>query len=301
MLVAIYRCHSVAHDDLLALTDGEVMAGNIRTPGESVSGRLLRVLDCFDPGHTELSLTQIVQRSGLPTSTARRLIAELVAWGGLERLVDNRYRIGLQLWRVGILAPQQRGLREAALPLMHDLCRATKQTVQLVVLDGDEALCVEKVTTQGAVANITEVGGRLPLHATAVGKCLLALTPRELFESLAARGFDRITRHTIVQPGLLLNMLKQTRKAGVAYSREEMTIGAASAAAAIVGPGGILVGALGVIVKSNSNVEHLASAVLTAAHAIARTSGRDPSSPMATEWPGMLDSATISSRVEAPR
>lgn len=259
------------------------MAGNIGTAGESVSGRLLRVLDCFDPGHTELNLTQIAQRSGLPTSTARRLIAELVAWGGLERMVDNRYRIGMQLWRTGILAPQQRGLRDAAAPLMHDLCKATRQTVQLVVLDGDEALCVEKVTTAGAVANRTEVGGRLPLHATAVGKCLLAYSPRELFATLAERGFARITAHTIVQPGLLLNTLKETRKSGTAYSLEEMTVGAASAAAAIVGHGGILLGALGIIVRPHSNVEHLAPAVLTAAHAIARTSAPPETSMPATQ------------------
>ena len=247
------------------------MAGNIAAPGESVSGRLFRVLDCFDPLHTELSLTRIAERSGLPTSTARRLITELVGWGGLERLVDGRYRVGIQLWRIGILAPQQRGLREAASPLMHDLCKATKETVQLAVLDGDEALCVEKVTTRSAVVNVTEVGGRLPLHATAVGKCLLAHSPTGVFERLAQRGFARLTARPVPQPRLLRAALRETRRTGVAYSREEMTIGAASVAAPIIAPGGVLLGALGVVVHATSRVEHLAPAVLTASLAIART------------------------------
>lgn len=251
------------------------MAGNIKAPGESVSGRLLRILACYDPLHTELSLTQLAERSGLPTSTARRLIAELVAWGGLERLVDGRYRIGIRLWQIGILAPQQRGLREAASPLMHDLCKATKETVQLAVLDGDEALCVEKVTTKSAVVNRTEVGGRLPLHATAVGKCLLAHSPSSLFDRLAEHGFARVTPRTIQQPGMLLNALREIRRTGVAYAREEMTTGAASVAAPIIAPGGVLLGALGVVVHATNRVEHLAPAVLTASLAIGRTGTAD--------------------------
>lgn len=249
------------------------MAGNLTTPGESVAGRLLRLLDTFDPAHTELTLTQIAQRSGLPLSTVRRLIAELVAWGGLERLVDSRYRIGIQLWRIGILAPQQRGLREAASPLMHDLCKATKQTVQLTVLDGDEALCVDKVTTKAAVANATELGGRLPLHATAVGKCLLAFSPKDLFERVTAQGLQRVTPRTIEHPAVLLNVLREVRRSRVGYAREEMSIGASSVAAPIIAPGGVLLGSIGVVVHATTAVEHLAPAVLTASLAIGRTAG----------------------------
>ncbi|GGJ58098.1 helix-turn-helix domain-containing protein [Streptomyces brasiliensis] len=78
------------------------MAGNSASPGQSVSGRLLAVLDCFDVAHPALTLTEITTRADLSLSTARRLIGELVAWGGLERLPDGRhFRIGIRLWRVG--------------------------------------------------------------------------------------------------------------------------------------------------------------------------------------------------------
>ncbi|OLT23152.1 IclR family transcriptional regulator [Pseudonocardia sp. CNS-139] len=246
------------------------MAGNTGVAGSSVSSRLLAILDCFDPAHTELTLTEIAARSGLPLSTARRLIVELTNWNGLERLVDNRYRIGINLWRIGVLAPRQRDLREAALPLMHDLCAATGETVQVVVLDGLEALCVEKVAAETAVRTATEVGGRLPLNATAVGKCLLAFSPRDLLLHVLEAGLQRQTGYTIVQPGRLTRQLRQVRSSGVAYSHEEMTLGAVSVAAPILS-GGILKGAIGIVVRAPGRVDSLAAAVKTASLSIGRT------------------------------
>lgn len=153
------------------------MAGNTSVPGATVGSRLLAVLDCFDVDHRELTLTEIAQRADLPLSTARRLITELTEWGGLERLSSGGYRIGVRLWQVGSLAPQARNLREAALPHMHDLFEATRENVQLAVLDGLEALCLEKITGTKSVPTVTHVGGRLPLHTTGVGKVLLAFSP----------------------------------------------------------------------------------------------------------------------------
>lgn len=246
------------------------MAGNVNTPGASVASRIFAVLDCFDLAHTELSLTQVSERSDLPLSTTRRLIAELVEWGALERLVDNRYRVGLRLWQIGVLAPQQRGLREAAAPLLHDLRTATGETAQLVVLDGTEALCVDKASAATAVTNLTQVGGRLPLHATAVGKCLLAHSPRQLVVDLVDSGLSRRTSYTITQPGRLINELREVRRTGIALSQEEMSIGAVSVAAPILAPGGVLRGAIGIVAHSTSRIDHLGPAVRTAALAISR-------------------------------
>ncbi|MET0315754.1 MAG: IclR family transcriptional regulator, partial [Rhodococcus fascians] len=218
----------------------------------------------------ELTMSEISSKTGLPTTTTRRLLAELTDWGGLDRLVDNRYRIGVRLWEIGALAPQQRGLREAALPLMHDLWAATHENVQLVVLDDCEALCIEKISARTAVANRTEVGGRLPLHATAVGKCLLANSPRDLLVEVIDRGLTRQTQYTITEPGRLVAALRDVRRTGVALAREEMTLGVVSAASPIVGRGGALIGALGVVAHSSSQLSRLGPAVQTAALSISR-------------------------------
>lgn len=247
------------------------MAGNLTTPGASVASRLFAVLDTFGHDTPEQSLSEVAASCGLPVSTTKRLLNELTIWGGVERMVDNRYRIGMRLWEIGIMAARPRNLRDAATPLMHDLCSATKETAQLVVLDGMEALCVEKTSAAVAVPNRTEVGGRLPLHATAVGKCLLAHSPRSLLERCVDVGLIRLTPHTIIQPGRLVAELKEARRTGCAYSKEEMTLGAASVAAPIVGPGGVLRGALGIVVRSNKRLDALTPAVKTAALSISRT------------------------------
>ncbi|WP_191242681.1 IclR family transcriptional regulator [Amycolatopsis deserti] len=247
------------------------MAGRTNSPGETVSRRLLTVLDCFDVAHPALTLTEIAKRSGLPISTARRLITELRDWGGLERLADGRYRIGMRLWTIGTLAPQQRGLREAALPYMHDLFQATQENIQLTVLEGHQALCIEKISSTKAVPTLTQVGGRLPLHATGIGKCILAFSGKELLKSLAEAGLPRMTPHTITQPGRLATALAEVRKTGVAYSYQEMTLGAVSVAAPILALDGRVRGALGIVAHSRAAVERLAPAVRTAALGIARS------------------------------
>ena len=246
------------------------MAGNTSSPGASVVERVLAILACFDVSRTELTLTEIARQSDLPLSTARRLLAQLTDWGALERMVDNRYRVGMRLWHIGILAPRQRGLRDAAMPMLSDLYAATDETVQLVVLQGHEALCVEKVFGPNSAPTATEVGGRLPLHTTAVGKCMMAHSPRRLVDEIIAGGLTRLTPYSIQQPARLIEELKRTRQDGVAYSHEEMTIGAASVAAPILGSGGVLLGAVGIVVRSTTRVDTLAAAVRTAARTIAR-------------------------------
>jgi DNA-binding IclR family transcriptional regulator len=76
----------------------------------------------------------------------------------------------LRLWEIGSLAPRTTSLRDITTPFMQDLYEATHENVQLAVLDGREALYLEKITGRRSVGAKTRRGGRLPLHATAVGK-----------------------------------------------------------------------------------------------------------------------------------
>jgi DNA-binding IclR family transcriptional regulator len=246
------------------------MAGNTAVPGASLVGRVMAVLNCFGVGRTELTLTQIATRSGLPLSTVRRVTMELESGGYLERLVNKRYRVGIRLWEIGSIAPQQRGLREAAQPGMHDLYAATQENVQLVVVEGNEALCIEKISGSAATPTMTEVGGRLQLHATAVGKCLLAFSGTGLVRAVTEAGLSPHTEYTITEPARLARTLREVRRTGLAYSREEMTIGAVSVAAPVIGPGGVLRGALGVVVKASATLDRLTPAVRTAALGIGR-------------------------------
>ncbi len=189
--------------------------GSTRWQGRSVISKVVSLLDAFSPDAPEMSLGELARVTGLPVSTTYRLASELVAWGGLERAEGGTgYRVGMRMWELGALAPRSAGLREVALPYMQDLYEATRENVHLAVLDGQEALYVDTIAGRAAVAVRSRRGGRLPLHATGVGKVLLAHAPPELLRELVDTGLRRYTPHTVVAPGHLRRALGEVRRTG---------------------------------------------------------------------------------------
>lgn len=248
------------------------MAGNsTQWRGRSVASKVVTVLDAFSTSAPELSLNELARRTGLPLSTTYRLASELVDWGGLERADGAGYRIGMRLWEIGSLAPRGETVRDVALPFMQDLYQATQENVHLAVLNGHEALYVEKITGRSSVAVKSRRGGRLPLHATGVGKVLLAYSPPEFVGELVAAGLKRYTPYTIVAPGPLRRALGEVRRTGVAFAREELTLGSTSVASPLFGARGSVVAALAVVLRSTkADLRRLAPAVRTAAISVSR-------------------------------
>lgn len=235
------------------------MAGNTTDPGRSVVSRVLAILDAFDVEHPRLSLSDIARRAGLSLPTTHRLVGEIAAWRGLERDDDGRYRVGLRLWEVGLLGPLHTRLREVAMPFLQSLYETTRENVHLAVRDGFDALYVEKLSGHRSVPIISRIGGRLPMHATGVGKALLAWSDEDLVDQVLCRPLERPTPYTITEPGRLRQELAATRRAGFAVTREEMTLGSCSVAVPIFGEPrrdgiGEVEAAVGIVVHT-ANVE----------------------------------------------
>jgi DNA-binding IclR family transcriptional regulator len=233
-----------------------------------VASRVLDVLAAFDG--TDLTLTAIARRTGIPLTTAHRIVGELAARGALERADDGRYRIGLRLWEVGALAPRGLGLRERAMPFLEDLVEVTRQNAQLAVLDGRDAVYVERLSGRGAVNVITRVGGRLPLHATGVGLVLLAHAGVELQEEVLAGPLRRYTDKTVCRPDELRRMLADVRRTGVAVSDGQIELVALSIAAPVRGARGKVVAAVSVVVPAGSDAPTHVPVVRAAARGISR-------------------------------
>ncbi len=224
------------------------MAGNLSTPGASVTSRALALLGAFDERHRRLTLTELSERAELPMPTTHRLVGELVAWGALARTSTGDYVVGRRLWDLGLLAPVQTGLRQLASPYLHDLYGATLATVHLAVRDGTEVLYLDRLSGHASVPIVSTVGSRLPMHATGVGKVLLAHAPPEVQLAVLA-DLPRITPYTITQPGLLRRQLARVRREDFAVTVEEMSLGGCSVAVPIRrGPD--VVAALGMVVPS---------------------------------------------------
>ncbi|MFF6790229.1 IclR family transcriptional regulator C-terminal domain-containing protein [Streptomyces filamentosus] len=170
---------------------------------------------------------------------------ELVAWGGLERGADGRYRLGLRLRVLGAAAPCPRGLLDAAL-------RALGART-----GGHADLAVRSAPPSGGVLRLVS-GERPPPHATAYGQVLPAAPPVER---------PRFTRHTVVAPGAPAGRPARVRAAGPAVCAEEFRLGEVSVAAPVRGPAGT-VAALGVTVPTGVPLDRVAAAVREAARRV---------------------------------
>jgi DNA-binding IclR family transcriptional regulator len=158
------------------------------------------------------------------------------------------------------------------MPVMEDLHAATQQHVQLAVLDGTDALVVERISTPRAVPVVSGVGGRLPLHASAVGQMLLAHAGEELFGEVVRHGLTGFTPKTITDPAALRGALAECRRTGVAVVREEMSPDAYSVAAPITDSKGRVIAALSVV-GADARTHLLMPAVVLAGRGISRARG----------------------------
>ncbi|UOY02349.1 IclR family transcriptional regulator [Blastococcus sp. PRF04-17] len=216
--------------------------------GQSVTSRVLRILEAFESAPSSLSLTEIAQSADLPLPTAYRLVRELTQWGALQKNAGGRYQVGLRLWEVAQHGGRQ--LRDAARPYLQDLFSLTQETSHLAVRKGREALYVDRVYSSKRVPRASRVGGRLPLHATAVGKVLLAYEERWMWDAYVTAPLEAPTVRTHVQPARLLEELERIREQGYATTFEEVRPGACSIAVPVLDRAGVAVAALGLSVLS---------------------------------------------------
>lgn len=158
------------------------------------------------------------------------------------------------------------------MPMMEDLHAATRQHVQLAVLDGTDALVVELISTARAVPVVSQVGGRLPLHASAVGQVLLAHADEDLFSDVVRDGLARFTPSTVTDPAALRLALAECRRTGVAVVHEEMSPDAHSVAAPVTDAKGRVVAAVSVV-GHDARTHLLVPAVVLAGRGISRGLG----------------------------
>lgn len=216
----------------------------------SVTSRALALLGTFDSEHSVQGLSAMARRAGLPVATAHRLAGELVAWGGLEK-VHGEYRVGQRIWRLGLLAPAQQNIAEVAAPFMQDVLFVTHNVVNLFILDGQEVLLVERMSGTGAGQPFRRVGARLPLHASAAGKIMLAFGSNELFTA-AAQHLVPHTPRTITNPAALASEIERVRAVGYATTEEETGPDNYGLAVPVFLPNKQVVAALGIVTRGRA-------------------------------------------------
>ena len=139
-----------------------------------VIDRVAQLLDAIASYDKPVSLKQLAQDSGLHPSTTFRILASLHHHGFIDRDGVGHYQVGVRLLQLGSRVQGRLDMRRDALPIMRWLSEEIKETVNLIVREGDQVVYVERVTPHRMMRVEQTIGGHMPLHVTAVGKLFLA-------------------------------------------------------------------------------------------------------------------------------
>jgi len=238
------------------------------TDAVSVLDRMTAIFEAFDENDRGLRISELAVRADLPKSTVSRLVSTLVRQHYLER--DGQViHLGLRLFELGQLAREPRELRGTALPVISDLRNTTGETVSLAIPDGHDMVCI--ATMRGRTsAGLTRIGGRVPAHATALGKTMLAFSEEIDVEALLSSALPARTPQTVVDPARLRRQLADIRRHGVATEVGEFAADVSSVASPVFSPSGTLLAALSVSGPSDG-FDHARSAPAVRAAALALT------------------------------
>jgi DNA-binding IclR family transcriptional regulator len=200
-----------------------------------VVARAAQILRALEGEAAGLSLGQIAQRVGLARSTVQRIVASLEA----ERLLiaaspNGRVRLGPGLIRLA--ASLRSDFVTIARPYITELSQELGETVDLAAVRGDHLVFIDQVTGSHRLRAVSAVGETFPLYCTANGKAYLSHLDEQAIEALIGRRYEARTPNTLTKLGVLITDIRAARKAGVAYDREEHTLGISAAGVAFNDP-----------------------------------------------------------------
>jgi DNA-binding IclR family transcriptional regulator len=246
--------------------------------------RSIRILKALAAGPGRLGVSELSDRLGLAKGTVHGLLRTLQEHGLVEQHADSdKYQLGPQLLQLSNRYLDLSELRSRSLAWSELLASRAEEAVRVGVPHDGGVLVVHHVFRPDATLQILEVGAVLPLHATALGKAVLAYLDDETRSDLLADGLPRLTGHTHATHAALRRELTKVREQGYAVEREEAVLGEVGLAAPIFDRRGEPVGAIGVAgprerVLRRGREQPVAAAVIEAARGISRDLG-------APRWP----------------
>jgi len=197
--------------------------------------RALTLLERLSEAPGGVNLTDLSLQLGMPAATVHRLLSTFEELDFIEQDAElGLWFVGLKAFTVGNAFLNRRDFVASARPHMHHLVEQCGETVNLGVIDQGEVVFISQVESQEVMRMIVRLGSRSPIHASGVGKALLANMPEQRVANiLQRRGLARFTDHTIDNPSALRAELEQVRQQGYALDDEEHAVGLRCVAAPI--------------------------------------------------------------------
>jgi DNA-binding IclR family transcriptional regulator len=245
--------------------------------------RATAILKALASGPRRLGVSELAERLGLARPTVHGLLQTLQAHGFVEQdRHSDKYQLGPGLLQLGYSYLDLNELRARSIGYADRLAARAGAAVRVGVMHGSNVVVVHHVFRPDAAFGVLEVGLQLPLHASSLGKAILAFSPEQVVEDLLSDPLPKLTKRTLEAAGLRRELLT-IRDQGVATERDEAVLGESSAAAPIFDHGGHAVGAIGVVdaterIFPRGLAKGLVAAVGEAARGVSRELG-------APRWP----------------
>ena len=210
--------------------------------------RAVRLIRHVAEGNPVLNMSETAKTLKINRTTLLRLLHTLELEGFVERRPNGAgFQMGLSLIEVGARAVFSQDLVQVAVPVLTRLAETLQLSAHLGILDGADVLYLVRRTPNTPLASNIRVGSRLPAHATAMGRMLLAyLTPIELEALYAGKELPRFSEHTPSTLPALRRKAQADRIAGIAWSEAHFEPGIASAAVPVFDFAATPVGAINV-------------------------------------------------------
>lgn len=272
---AIHAATAPGDEEAVGSTDGALA-------GAQVVDRVIDILEVFPRLGPDLGVSDISRALGLKKATAHRLLAALRRRGIVAQdPVTRRYRLGMKLWELGSMATSQVDWVDRVKPHLQELTDRAGETTHLAVLSDGQVLYVEKVESSRSLRMPSQVGRRLPVHCTGVGKALAAFLPDEVLRGLMLRrGMPRFTTNTITDVETLAHELAEVRRRGYAIDNEEIEEGLVCIAAPVRDHTTHVVAAVSIAGPSSrlrpETIDGMGRHVVNAAHGMSATLGCPP-------------------------
>jgi DNA-binding IclR family transcriptional regulator len=245
--------------------------------------RATAILKALASGPRRLGVSELADRLGLARPTVHGLLQTLQSHGFVEQdRHSDKYQLGPGLLQLGYSYLDLNELRARSIGYADRLAARVGAAVRVGVMHGSNVVVVHHVFRPDAAFGVLEVGLQLPLHASSLGKAMLAFSPDQVVEDLLSDTLPRLTKRTL-EATALRQELKAIRDQGVATERDEAVLGESSAASPIFDHGGNAVGAIGVVdaterIFPRGLARGVAAAVGEAARGVSRELG-------APRWP----------------
>lgn len=189
-------------------------------------GKALELLDLLAEQRKPMSLAALSEAAGFPKSTTHLLLSTLRSYGYVEQRADGRYFLGIRMYECGHVVSSEWDISTVVKPYLEQLADQTGASAVVTYIDGGHIINLEQFAGRSGVQVLSEVGARLPLHATAQGKLYLSLLPdADVCSVLRSRGMQAFTPHTLTTQEAVLEQLAQIRQNGYAIENGEYKIG----------------------------------------------------------------------------